>query len=408
MSRQKVAFQNEHGEQLAAYLDFPVDQRPVAYALFAHCFTCNKNLKAVNNISRSLTQKGFAVLRFDFTGLGESEGDFSDTNFSSNVADLAQASEFLREHYEAPSLLMGHSLGGAAVLLAAHKMPELKAVATVAAPANPDHVTKHFKDQIPEIKEKGEATVNLGGRDFTIRKQFVDNLERSNLQNYIHNLRSPLLILHSPSDKTVGIDNAGEIFQHAQHPKSFIALDNADHLLMKKEDSVYVGEVVASWAERYLPARQEQGLDLSTEKQAVARTDQNSLTTDVKTGNHHLLVDEPTSAGGNDLGPNPYDYLATALASCTSLTLHMYANHKQLPLEEVRVHVQHQKTYEEDCDNAEQKGSKIDLLEREIELFGRLDEKQRERLVQIANKCPVHRTLESDIKITTNERRHEP
>ena len=404
MNRQKVTFQNDQGAKLAAYLDFPVDQRPLAYALFAHCFTCNKNLKAVNNISRALTQKGFAVLRFDFTGLGESEGDFSDTNFSTNVSDLVQASDYLRQHYEAPSLLMGHSLGGAAVLLAAHEMPELKAVATVAAPSNPDHVTKHFQHQIPEIKESGEATVNLGGRDFTIRKQFVDNLERSNLQSYIHNLRRPLLILHSPSDQTVGIDNAGEIFQHAQHPKSFIALDNSDHLLMKKADSVYVGEVVASWSERYLPLQDAQAHDLRTEKQAVARTEQGSLTTDVKTGNHHLLVDEPASAGGNDLGPNPYDYLATALASCTSLTLHMYAGHKQWPLDEVRVHVQHQKTYADDCDNTEQKGSKIDLLEREIELYGALDDKQRERLIEIANKCPVHRTLNSDIKITTRER----
>lgn len=404
MNRQKVFFQNEQGEQLAAYLDFPVDQRPLAYALFAHCFTCNKNLKAVNNISRALTLKGFAVLRFDFTGLGESEGDFSDTNFSSNVADLVKASEYLREHYQAPSLLIGHSLGGAAVLLAANKMPELKAIATVSAPSNPEHVTKHFQHQIPEIKEKGEATVNLGGRDFTIRKQFVDNLERANLQHYIHNLRRPLLILHSPSDQTVGIDNAGEIFQHAQHPKSFISLDNADHLLMKKVDSIYVGEVIASWSERYLQGAKAQTGDLNTEKQAVARTEQSSLVTDVKTGNHHLLVDEPTSAGGNDLGPNPYDYLATSLASCTSLTLHMYAGHKQWPLEEVRVHVQHQKTYAEDCDNAEEKGSKIDLLEREIELYGDLDEKQRERLITIANKCPVHRTLNSDIKITTRER----
>lgn len=407
MSREKVNFQNDQGEQLAAYLDFPVDQAPRAYAIFAHCFTCNKNLKAVNNISRALTQKGFAVLRFDFTGLGESEGDFSDTNFSTNVTDLVQARTFLKQHYEAPSLLIGHSLGGSAVYLAASEMPELKVVATIAAPANPDHVTKHFKEQLPEIEQKGEATVNLGGRDFTIRKQFVDNLERSNLQHFIYNLRKPLLILHSPIDETVGINNAGEIFQHAQHPKSFISLDGADHLLMKKRDSTYVGEVMASWSERYLPEETDTREDLSTEKQVVARTDKHTLTTDVKTGRHHLLVDEPASAGGNDLGPNPYDYLATALASCTSLTLHMYAGHKQWPLEEVRVHVQHRKTYAEDCDNAEEQGSKIDLLEREIEIFGDLDEKQRERLITIANKCPVHRTLESDIKVKTRERSKE-
>lgn len=404
MSRDKVTFLNTEGKQLSAYLDFPVDKRPRAYAIFAHCFTCNKNLKAVNNISLALTQKGFGVLRFDFTGLGESEGDFADTNFSTNVSDLVQARAYLKQHYEAPALLIGHSLGGAAVYLAAHEMPELKAIATVGAPANPDHVTKHFQDQLPEIERKGAATVNLGGRDFTIRKQFVDNLERSNLQHYIHKLRKPLLILHSPLDKIVGIDNAGEIFQHAVHPKSFVSLDEADHLLLKKQDSQYVGEVIASWSERYLPEDADTQDDLNPEKQVLARTGQHSLTTDVKTGRHHMLVDEPTSAGGNDLGPNPYDYLATALASCTSLTLHMYAGHKQWPLEEVRVHVQHQKTYAEDCENSDHKGAKIDLLEREIELYGDLDDQQRERLIAIASKCPVHRTLESDIKVTTRER----
>ena len=408
MTREKIAFQNKQGEQLAAYLDFPVDQQPRAFAIFAHCFTCNKNLKAINNISRALTQKGFGVLRFDFTGLGESEGDFADTNFTSDVDDLVQAHAYLREHHQAPSLLIGHSLGGAAVYMAAHGMPELEAVATIGAPANPDHVTANFQDKLPEIEQKGEATVNLGGRNFTIRKQFVENLERSNLQHYISTLRKPLLILHSPVDKIVGIDNAGEIFQHAKHPKSFVSLDAADHLLLKKADSLYVGEVIASWSERYLPQEAESQDDLSTEKQVVARTGQNSLTTDVKTGRHHMLVDEPASAGGNDHGPNPYDYLATALASCTSLTLHMYAGHKQMPLEEVRVHVQHHKTYADDCNNAEEKGAKIDLLEREIELYGELDEKQRKRLIQIANKCPVHRTLESDIKITTREQEHQP
>ena len=406
MEYQKVRFTNNQGQQLAAYVDFPVDAKPKAYALFAHCFTCNKNLKAVNNISRALTSKGFAVLRFDFTGLGESEGDFEDTNFSSNVEDLIQAATFLEANYEAPAILIGHSLGGSAVLLAASQIPSVKAVATVGAPAEPEHVTKHFQDQLQEIEAKGEATVNLGGRNFTIKKQFLDNLERANLEDHVHNLKRPLLILHSPIDRVVGIDNAAKLYQYAQHPKSFISLDGADHLLMKKADSEYVGQLIASWSARYLPAEEmdSKGIDLETEKQVVARTGENSLTTDVKSGKHYMIVDEPESAGGNNLGPNPYDYLATALASCTSLTLRMYANHKQWPLHEVRVHVQHKKIHEKDSEDSENKNAKIDLLEREIELFGDLDEKQQKRLIEIANKCPVHKTLTSDIKVNTWQR----
>ncbi len=403
MDYQKVNFKNKKGETLAAYLDKPVDDEPKAYVLFAHCFTCNKNLKGVKYISKALTNEGFGVLRFDFTGLGESEGDFADTNFSSNVDDLLEAAQFLENHFEGPSILVGHSLGGAAVLLAASQILSVKAIATVGAPSKPDHVTKHFQHKIPEIKEEGEAIVNIGGRDFQIRNQFIKNLEKTNLDDHIHNLRRPLLIMHSPIDQVVGIDNAGEIFQAAQHPKSFVALDEADHLLMKSRDAQYVGQMISAWSARYIPEeRKENGeSQLETEKQVVAKTGQDSLTTEVKSGKHHFLVDEPESAGGNNLGPNPYDYLAAALGSCTSLTLQMYARHKKWPLDEARVHVQHKKAYEKDCENAEESHAKIDVLEREIEVLGDLDETQQKRLIEIANKCPVHRTLTSDIKVKT-------
>lgn len=408
MDYHKVDFQNSYGQKLAAYIDKPADNEPKGYVLFAHCFTCNKNLKAIKYISRALTNEGFGVLRFDFTGLGESEGDFADTNFSSNVSDLIEAAEFLANHYEAPSILLGHSLGGAAVLLAAKQLPSVKAVATVGAPSSPDHVTKHFQHKIAEIKEEGEARVNLGGRDFKIKDQFVQDLESSNLHEHIHDLKRPLLIMHSPVDQTVGIDNAGKIFQSAQHPKSFIALDGADHLLMKNADAKYVGQMVASWSVRYIAEEEEPETDdLDTDKQIVARTEKEALTTDIKSGKHYFMADEPVAAGGHDLGPNPYDYLAAALGSCTSMTLHLYANHKKWNLDEARVHVQHKKAYREDSEQPEGKGGKIDVLEREIEIYGDLDDDQRNRLIEIANKCPVHRTLTSDIKVETHKKAKE-
>lgn len=399
MGYNKINFPNEDGQQLAAYLDLPIDGKPKAFALFAHCFTCNKNLKAVANISRSLTQQGIAVMRFDFTGLGESEGDFADTNFSSNVEDLKAAAGYLANEYEAPSLLIGHSLGGAAVLLAANSLPSVKAVVTIGAPADPTHVTNHFEGTIEDIKTHGKAKVNIGGRTFQIKKQFLDDLEASNLTDHIKNLDTSLLIMHSPSDKVVGIDNAAKIYQAAMHPKSYISLEGMDHLMSEKQDSQYVGQVISQWASRYIDQASER--DLETEYQVVTRTGRTRFTTDAKAGHHHLLADEPESAGGQDLGPNPYDYLAIALGSCTSMTLRMYADHKNWDLDEVKVHVQHKKVHCDDCNDADNKHSKIDVLDRIIEVKGKLDEKQKERLVQIADKCPVHKTLNSDIKVQT-------
>lgn len=399
MQREKLTFTNSDGEELTGRLDLPADGKVGAYALFAHCFTCNKDLTPINNISRALTTQGIAVLRFDFTGLGESEGDFAETNFTSNVQDLIDAANFLEEHYEAPKLIIGHSLGGAAVLMAAASLQSVEAVATIAAPSEPSHVQKLLQTHVDEIRKKGEANVKLAGRTFTIKKQLLDDLENANMNSIIANLKKPLLVLHSPADKTVGVNNAAEIYQSAMHPKSFISLDQADHLMSKKEDSLYAGTMIATWVKKYITMRQID--ELETEEQVVTRTGK-SYTTEARAGKHGLTVDEPQSVGGANLGPNPYDYLLTALGSCTGMTLRMYADHKKLPLEEVHVHLSHKKVHANDCEECENKDGKIDYIERQIEVEGDLDEKQRQRLLEIANKCPVHRTLHNEIHVASS------
>lgn len=248
----KVTFKNASGQILAARLEMPESNLPKAFALFAHCFTCNKNLTAVRTIGKTLTEKNIAVLRFDFTGLGESEGDFEHTNFSSNIEDLYSAAQFLKENYQAPSLLIGHSLGGAAVLFASANIPSVKAIATIGAPSNPEHVAHLFKNSIDEINTSGNALVSIGGREFTIQKHFLDDIQDKNIKHKLSEFRNSILIMHSPQDTTVGIENAAEIYKAAHHPKSFISLNGADHLLSNKKDSEYVGEIIATWADRYL------------------------------------------------------------------------------------------------------------------------------------------------------------
>ena len=398
----KLQFENTTGQQLSARLELPLERKPKAFALFAHCFTCNKNLVAVTNISRALTASGFAVLRFDFTGLGESEGEFSDTNFSSNVDDLVQGAEYLAAHYQPPQIIIGHSLGGAAVLQAASRLPFVKAVVTIGAPSNPPHVQHLLKNNIEEIRETGEATVLLAGRPFKIKKQFLDDLEDSNMQGVIKNLDKALLVLHSPQDSTVGINNAAEIYQAAKHPKSFISLDGADHLLTDKEDSFYAGQVIASWSSRYISP--EPATELETEKQVVTETGGDGFTTQIKAGRHHLLADEPANVGGKDLGPTPYGYLLAALGACTSMTLRMYAERKNWPLERATIHLEHFKLHSDDCEACETEQGYIDHIDREIELEGPLNEEQKKRLLEIADRCPVHKTLHAEVIINTKLR----
>lgn len=403
MPFQKLEFNNERGEKLAARLDMPVEEHPSAYALFAHCFTCKKNLKAVGNISRALNQEGIAVLRFDFTGLGESEGDFADTNFSSNVDDLIAAADFLKQEFQAPKILIGHSLGGAAVLQAATRIDSAKAVATIGAPAEPTHVEKLLESSKEKIESEGEAQVTLAGRTFRIKKQFLDDLEHTKMQDAIQNLKRALLIFHSPVDNVVGIENAADIFKAAKHPKSFVSLDHTDHLLSDERDSQYVGRVIAAWAHKYLdlPPMPSEKEDL-TDNRIVVRTGNSGYRTEINANGHHLIADEPQSVGGSNTGPNPYDYLVTALGACTSMTLRMYADRKKWSLDEIVVRLKHDKIHAEDCEQCETKEGKIDRIEREIEVLGDLDDEQRQRLLEIANKCPVHKTLHSEIVVKSS------
>jgi putative redox protein len=338
-------------------------------------------------------------LRFDFTGLGESDGDFADTNFSGNVADLVAAGAYLAKNYSAPSLIVGHSLGGAAAIYAASQLDSIKAVATVGAPSNPIHVQHLFKSDLAEINKTGKARVNLGGRDFTIKKQFIEDLETQSLSSITKNLRKALLIMHSPQDTTVGIKNAEELYHAAIHPKSFVSLDGADHLLMDKKDSTYVGNVIAGWAKRYISVPENK--TLKTEHQVVAHMDGDAFVTQIRSGNHSFIADEPESVGGNNFGPSPYELVSSGLAACTAMTIRMYANLKKWDLQHVEVHVDYGKIHAEDCADCETKNGQIDVFERQITLSGKLDDNQKERILKIANKCPVHKTLHQEVKITT-------
>ena len=398
MPNQKVVFENQSGHALSGILDLPIGP-PVGYALFAHCFTCSKNLKAAGNIARALNDAGIAVLRFDFTGLGQSEGEFADTNFSSNVTDLLAAVDYLAEQYEAPSILVGHSLGGTAVLQAAPQVESAVAVATIGSPSEPAHVSRMFADSEEALREHGEATVNLGGRPFLMKQQFLDDLDKQDLRSTIGSLRKALLIMHAPLDNVVEIDNASALFVAAKHPKSFVSLDNADHLLSRETDSRYAGHVLAAWASRYLPEVTAAEALQANEGEVVARTRLGGFRSDVRLGDHRLVADEPRSVGGTNLGPTPYDLLSGALATCTSMTLRMYANHKGLDLESATVRVKHDRVHAEDCVDCETADGKIDEFRRTISLEGDLTSAQKKRMLEIADRCPVHRTLHGEIKV---------
>jgi putative redox protein len=400
---ERFQFEGEGGVQLAAALDLP-DGSPQAYALFAHCFTCGKDVLAAKRIAVALAEKGIAVLRFDFTGLGSSEGDFANATFSSNVADLARAANVLREKKKAPAILIGHSLGGAAILAAAAKIPEAKAVVTIAAPSDPAHVTGLFKDHVGDIKKDGEAKVSLAGRPFTIKRAFLDDVAEQNLMAAIAGLHKALLVMHSPTDDTVGIDNATRIFVAAKHPKSFVSLAGADHLLSQRRDSAYVADVIAAWAARYLdPQTADAAADGEAPRKVVVReTRVGKFQNTVTVGPHHLLADEPESAGGDDSGPGPYDYLLAALGACKSMTMRLYADRKSFPLERATVTLNHSKIHAKDCEECDTREGMLDQIEVAIGLEGEaLDADKRKRILEIADKCPVHRTLTSEIRILT-------
>jgi uncharacterized OsmC-like protein/fermentation-respiration switch protein FrsA (DUF1100 family) len=403
MQNQRITFPGASGALLSARLSLPADGKVRACALFAHCFTCSKDLKAAVNISRAMTQQGLAVMRFDFTGLGESEGDFAGTSFTSNIEDLLAASSFMETEFDAPAILIGHSLGGAAVLQAAARLPSVRAVATIGAPFDPAHVRNLFVEALPEIEAHGSADVVLAGRRFTLSEEFVRDLDGHNMEQAIAGLGRPLLIFHSPVDNTVGIENAARLYQAARHPRSFVSLDDADHLLLQERDSLYVGSVLAAWVTRYLdPVPEPQSVEeLSADNAVTARTSTGGFRTEIRVGSHSMLADEPKAVGGDNLGPTPYDLLASALGACTTMTLRMYADRKQWPLEVATVTLKHSRVHEVDEERCEHADARLDRLDRELTLTGPLTPEQRARLLEIADRCPVHRTLSAGVRIST-------
>ncbi|HUF04469.1 MAG TPA: bifunctional alpha/beta hydrolase/OsmC family protein [Aridibacter sp.] len=400
MPREKLSIENESGQKLAAVLELPVGRKPHNYSIFAHCFTCSKNFKAVRNISSALATKGFGVLSLDFTGLGESEGDFKDTNFSSSVGDLLSAAAYLKENHVAARLLVGHSLGGTTALMAADSLPEIAGIATIGSPSMPDHVKRLFSSEIENIRKAGYADVSIGGQSFRLKKQFIDDVESQDISKALSAGERAYLFLHSPQDQIVSIDNAAELYKAARHPKSFISLDGADHLLTDEEDACYTGSVIAAWAERYVSIPEPPALSTDSHTVAyLAKADK--FTTHVMADKHRFIADEPEGFGGDDLGPSPYQLISSGLAACTVMTLRLYADRKGWDLQEVFCHIRHEKVHLEDCVDCDNPKARIDKFTRELELIGDLDDGQKTRMMEIADKCPVHKTLEGIANIET-------
>ncbi len=413
MPSEKYEFHGHEGNQLAGRLELP-EGTPQAYAIFAHCFTCTKDFIASRNIARALADRRIATLRFDFTGLGNSQGDFANTDFSSNVADLVAAAKALTDTHDAPKIMIGHSLGGAATLAAARSVPSATAIATLAAPFDPSHVAHLFKDDLATITTKGKAKVDLFGRDFTITRQFIEDINEQHQRDNIATMRKALLVMHSPTDQTVGIDNAKMIYDAAMHPKSFVSLDGMDHLMTKPEDVAYAADILASWAARYIDHEPVPALDQPSRQESngtvhLRTTGNGPFSLLMQAGPHTVLADEPLSVGGKNSGATPYDFLLMSVGSCTAMTLRMYARHKNLPLEDVKITLRHERVHVEDCDHCEADGEHyIHEIHRELQLIGDLTDDQRQRMLEIADKCPVHRTLEGKIIIETKLKRIPP
>ena len=403
---ENIRFENRDGVALAGVLHTPPGGGWEACAVFAHCFTCTKNVKAAVHIADALAESGIAVLRFDFTGLGQSEGAFEDTTFSSNVSDLVDAAAWMAETHGAPSVMVGHSLGGTAAMAAAAEIDSVRAVATIGSPADAEHVLHLIDSDIETIEREGEAQVTLAGRPFRVRKDFIDDVRAQHVRDGIRSLRRALLIMHSPVDELVPIDEASRIYESALHPKSFVSLDDADHLLTRPRDSRYAAQVLAAWASRYVgdneAAAKEHAAHVPGSVNAEAALADGFLTR-LNADGHRLLADEPASYGGTDLGPTPYDLLSAALGSCTAMTINFFARRESIPLQSVDVAIEHEKIHAEDCIHCDTRTGKIDRFNRRIRLHGDLDREQRDLLLKIADRCPVHKTLHAEVDIVTEE-----
>lgn len=403
MKIQRIKFPNAAGKMLSGNLVLPLENEPRYFAVFAHCFTCSKNFKAVNNISDTLSQLGVAVLSFDFTGLGNSEGEFGEEGFSSNVSDLVEAASYLDKNYQAPKLLIGHSLGGAAVIFAAAKIESVEALVSIGAPSSPSHVTHLFKEKVEAIEEQGEAEVFIGGRPFRLSKEFLEDLHLQDLSEVLSKLRKALLILHSPQDQIVDISNAAELYEAAHHSKSFISLNGADHLLSDENESRYVGEMISTWSKKYLPATKE--ANDTQGHQVKVRLSGDGYTSEILTPYHHLLADEPVEVGGENLGPTPYDLLMASLGACTVMTLKMYSDRKGWDVGEISVYLNHDKVHQKDSMGVEDsKSAKISRFTRTLEVKSEISEEMRNKLLEIADKCPVHKTLHEPLEVETKWR----
>lgn len=401
MKREKLEIINEKGHKLFAQLELPASQHPQQYAIFAHCFSCHSNYKAIGNITRKLTDAGFGVLKFDFTGLGQSEGEFAESHFSANISDIIAVNQYLIDNQKTPSLLIGHSLGGAAVIVAASKLENIKAVATINAPSTVEHVKRHFSHQFEESDEKGEVEINIGGRPFKINQEFVDDFSKTDLPSITKHLRKPILIMHSPIDTTVSIDEAQKIYLSARHPKSFISLDHADHLLTHQADSSYAGTMIGAWAQRYFPQRDLEILNTGGEQLVGHLNLKNNFTTQIQTKKHTFTADEPESIGGDDFGPSPYELLNAGLAACTAMTLKLYAERKKWDLQEVYVYLTHARKHSDELNIEKETPGYLDHINKKLKFIGNLDETQILKLKDIASRCPVHRTLLSEVMIDT-------
>ena len=398
----KLTVQNRKGYQLHTSLELPLQQKPKAYAIFAHCFTCSSNLNAVRNVSKALTDFGFAVVRFDFTGLGRSEGTFAESHFGANVEDLLDVHQFIKENYQAPSLLIGHSLGGAAAIVAASQLDDINALVTIGTPSDIGHTAQHFISQVDITSDEASYNVNIGGKPFVINDDFIDNFRKVKVVDVMSQLRIPYLNLHSPIDTIVGISNALELFNAARHPRSFVSLDDADHLLNRKEDSLYVGKVIGAWVAKYFPLEEDAALD-SGEDQLVAHLNvlEDNFTTSLSTKRHSFIADEPGSIGGDDFGPSPYEYLTASIAACTTMTLKLYAQRKKWDLQEVYVYISHSRKHSDDLMLDMEKPGYLDHISKKLKFVGDLNEVQKEKLKAIASKCPVHKTVASEVIFNT-------